>query len=109
MIIFYAFGEREKARELVKIITKTRWKIISKHAMKMSSSSIGPTVIIFRPTKAGLAVALWLQRVAQEMGMMASVGWFTSIDKFSEDVESAVKSNLKRKYMLPLETPWTPE
>jgi hypothetical protein len=109
MIIFYAIGERDKAKELVRIITKTRWKIVSKHAMKLASSSIGPSIVIFRPTKAGLAVALWLSERAKEMGMITSVGWFKPIDKVPEEVEMAVKEDLKRRYMSPLESPWSPE
>ncbi|BCU67666.1 hypothetical protein HS7_11030 [Sulfolobales archaeon HS-7] len=109
MIIFYAIGEKEKARELVRVITKTRWKIVSKHAVKLASSSIGPTVVILKPTKAGLAVALWLHQRAKEMGMISSVGWFTPIEGTPDDVAMAIQNDLKRKFMVPLEVPWSPK
>ena len=109
MIIFYAIGERERAKELVKIITKTRWKTVSKHAIKISSSSIGASVVLFKPTKAGLAVAFWLKRKAEELGMVALVGWFTEITKIPPDVEEAVKTDLNKLLMKQLEVQWSPE
>ncbi|MDT7875832.1 hypothetical protein WIW90_12730 [Sulfolobaceae archaeon RB850M] len=109
MIIFYAIGERERAKELVRIITKTRWKTVSKHAIKISSSSIGASVILFKPTKAGLAVALWLKKRAEELGMMAMVGWFTQITSIPPDVEEAIKTDLNKLLMKELEVPWSPE
>ncbi len=108
MIIFYAIGERERAKELVRIITKTRWKTISKHSIKISSSSIGPSMVIFKPTMAGLAVALWLKQRAEELGMTAAVGWFSPIDGVPEQVQDAVKTDLNKILMKRLEVPWSP-
>lgn len=108
MIIFYAFGSRERAKELVRIITKTRWKTVSKNATKIASSSIGVSVVIFKPTKAGLAVALWLKKKAEELGMTAMVGWVSEIKDVPEDVKVAVENDLKRQYMSKLSVPWAP-
>ena len=109
MIIFYAIGERERAKELVKIITKTRWKTVSKHAIKISSSSIGASIVLFKPTKAGLAVAFWLKQKAEELGMVALVGWFTEITQIPPDVEEAVKTDLNKLLMKQLDVQWSPE
>ncbi|MCY0860437.1 MAG: hypothetical protein OWQ54_08420 [Sulfolobaceae archaeon] len=108
MIIFYAVGEKERAKELVRIITKTRWKTVSKHAIKIASSSIGPSVVIFKPTKAALAVAFWLKAKAEELGMIANVGWFEPISDIPSDVSEAVKTDLNKLLMKRLEEPWTP-
>ncbi len=108
MIVFYAFGSRERAKELVKIITKTRWKTVSKNAIKIASSSIGVSVVIFKPTKAGLAVALWLKKKAEEFGMTAMVGWISEITEIPEDVKIAVDNDLRRPYMSKLSVPWAP-
>ncbi|AWR96532.1 hypothetical protein DFR86_02520 [Acidianus sulfidivorans JP7] len=108
MIIFYAIGEKDRAKELVRIITKTRWKTISKHAIKISSSSIGPSIVIFKPTMAGLAVAMWLKAKAEELGMSTSVGWFTPITTMPPQVEDAIKTDLNKILMKRLEVPWAP-
>lgn len=108
MIVFYAIGEREKAKELVRIVTKTRWKTISKYAVKVSSSSLGPTVIIFRPTMAGLAVALWLKQRADELHMMSAVGWFQPVENYPDKVKKAAEGGLKRGIMASLDVPWSP-
>ncbi|EZQ01834.1 MULTISPECIES: hypothetical protein [Acidianus] len=108
MIIFYAIGEKDRAKELVRIITKTRWKTISKHAVKISSSSIGPTIVIFKPTLSGLAVAMWLKNKAEELGMAASVGWFTPITKVPEQIDDAINTDLNKILMKKLEVPWSP-
>ncbi|MEM0015909.1 MAG: hypothetical protein QXQ01_05880 [Saccharolobus sp.] len=108
MIIFYAIGERERAKELVRIITKTRWKTISKHAIKIASSSIGPSVVIFKPTMAGLAVALWLRQRAEELGMTATVGWFEPIMQIPPQVDDAIRTDLNKILMRKLEVPWSP-
>ena len=109
MIIFYAIGERDRAKELVKIITKTRWKTVSKHAIKIASSSISASIVLFKPTKAGLAVALWLKQKAEELGMMAIVGWVKQIDTIPPDVEEAIKTDLNKLLMKQLDVPWSPE
>ncbi len=108
MIIFYAIGERDRAKELVRIITKTRWKTISKHAIKIASSSIGPSVVIFKPTMAGLAVALWLKQRADELGMTSTVGWFEPITQIPPQVEDAIRTDLNKILMKKLEVPWSP-
>ncbi|MGC9105318.1 MAG: hypothetical protein ACP5HQ_02685 [Thermoprotei archaeon] len=108
MIIFFAFGTRERAKELVRIITKTRWKTVSRNAIKIASSSIGPTVVVLKPTKAGLAVALWLKKKAEELGMTATVGWLQEIKDVPVDVEEAVKNDLKRTFFSKLVEPWKP-
>lgn len=109
MIIFYAIGERDRAKELVKIITKTRWKTVSKHAIKIASSSIGASIVLFKPTKAGLAVALWLKQKAEELGMIAMVGWFTRIENIPPEVEEAIRTDLNKLLMKELDVPWSPE
>ncbi len=109
MIIFYAVGERDRAKELVRIITKTRWKTVSKHAIKIASSSVSASIVLFKPTKSGLAVALWLKQKAEELGMIASVGWFTEISDVPPDVEEAVKTDLNKLLMRELEVPWSPK
>ncbi len=108
MIIFYAIGEKDRAKELVRIITKTRWKTISKHSIKISSSSIGPSIVIFKPTLAGLAVALWLKSKAEELGMTTAVGWFTPITSIPLQVQDAVNTDLNKILMKRLEVPWSP-
>ncbi|MCQ4349351.1 MAG: hypothetical protein NO126_00660 [Sulfolobales archaeon] len=108
MIIFFAIGTRERAKELVRIITKTRWKTISKNAIKIASSSIGPTVVIFKPSKAGLATALWLKKKAEELQMTAVVGWLQEITSVPDDVLEAINNDLKRRYMAKLAEPWAP-
>lgn len=108
MIIFYAIGEKDRAKELVRIITKTRWKTISRHVVKISSSSIGPSIVIFKPTMAALAVALWLKDRAEELGMSTSVGWFTPIGNVPEPVHDAVRTDLNKMLMRKLEIPWSP-
>ncbi|AWR93446.1 hypothetical protein [Acidianus brierleyi] len=108
MIIFYAIGEKDRAKELVRIITKTRWKTISKHSIKISSSSIGPSIVIFKPTLAGLAVALWLKSKAEELGMTTAVGWFTPITSIPQQVQDAVNTDLNKILMKRLEVPWSP-
>jgi len=108
MIIFYAIGERDRAKELVRIITKTRWKTVSKHAIKIASSSIGPSVVIFKPTMAGLAVALWLKQRAEELGMTSAVGWFQPINQIPPQVEDAIRTDLNKILVKKLEVPWSP-
>jgi len=109
MIIFYAVGEKDRAKELVRLVTKTRWKTVSRHAIKIASSSIGPTVIVFKPTKASLAIAFWLKSKAEELGMIASVGWFLPITEIPPDVKDAVVTDLNRLLMRRLEIPWAPQ